>query len=120
MNFFSREAVTKRLGLLHELLPKTDRVAVLVNPSTNPESALRQVQDAARAIGLTIDILKASSVREIEEAFFFLVRERIEALFIDGDQFFADRRVQFALAARPALPREYVTRRPDELRSRPY
>jgi putative ABC transport system substrate-binding protein len=113
MNFFTAEAVPKRLGLLHELVPKANRVAVLVNPSNiaNAEAALREVQNAARMIGLSIDILKASTSREIEEAFATMVRERIEALFIGGDGYFGSRRLQLAtLATRHGIATSYVTR----------
>jgi len=113
MNFFSQEAVPKRLGLLHQLVPKADRVAVLINPgnSAASETALREVQEAARAIGLPIDILKASTSREIEETFATLVRERIAALFIAGDNYFGSREVQFAtLAARHGIATSYVER----------
>src|SRR5262245_52786058 len=68
INFFSQELVSKRLGLLHELVPKAARVAVLVNPSNAPsaETTLRAVPEAARAIGLQIQVLNASTSREIE------------------------------------------------------
>src|SRR5262249_24077377 len=103
VNFLGNEAVPKQLGLLHELMPKVTRIAVLVNPSNRPASEiqLRAVQDAARQIGLRIDILKATNGSEIEEAFAVLGRERTEALFVNGDAYFISRRTQFAtLAAR--------------------
>jgi len=116
MNFFVNEAVPKRLGLLHELVPKARRLAVLVNPSNvaNAEATLREAQDAARAMGLPIDVLKASTSREIEAAFAVLARDQIEALFVGPDQYFNSRRVQFAtLATRNGIAtsfslREYV------------
>jgi putative ABC transport system substrate-binding protein len=78
-NFFNTEVAAKRLGLLHELVPKAVRVAVLLNPTsaTNTATTLQDVQEAARAIGLQIQILKASTSREIEAAFATLARERI-------------------------------------------
>src|SRR5262245_66636846 len=71
INFFASEVVAKRLGLLRELAPKAVRVVVLVNPTNAPstESTLRDVLEAARAIGLQIQILNASTNREIEAAF---------------------------------------------------
>jgi ABC-type uncharacterized transport system substrate-binding protein len=71
INFFASEVVAKRLGLLRELAPKAVRVVVLVNPTNAPstESTLRDVPEAARAIGLQIQILNASTSREIEAAF---------------------------------------------------
>jgi ABC-type uncharacterized transport system substrate-binding protein len=107
INFFVSEVVAKRLELLHELLPKVVRVAVLVNPANAPtaEATLRAVPEAAQAIGLQIQIVKASTSREIEAAFATLVRDRAEALLVAPDGFFLDRRVQFAtLATRYGIP----------------
>jgi putative tryptophan/tyrosine transport system substrate-binding protein len=110
INFFSQEVDAKRLGLLHELVPKAVRIAVLLNP-TNPTSAeatLREVQEAARVIGLEIHVLNASTSREIDTAFAILARERPDALFVAGDAFFNSRRVQFAtLAVRDRIPAIY-------------
>ena len=68
INFFGAEVIAKRLGLLHELVPKAVRVAVLVNPAnvTNTETILREVSGAARAMGMQIRILNASTIGEIE------------------------------------------------------
>jgi putative ABC transport system substrate-binding protein len=107
INFLSGETATKQLELLHQLVPKAVRVAVLVNPAnaSNAESTVQAVPDAARALGLEIQVLKASSIREIEAAFATLMRERADALFIAPDGFLASRRVQFALlAARHGIP----------------
>ena len=113
INFFTQEVVAKRLGLLHELVPKAVRVAVLVNPAnaTAAETTLRDVQEAARAIGLQIHVLNASTIGEIDAAFATLVRERPDALFVAPDGFFTSRRVQFAtLAARDRIPAAYANR----------
>src|SRR6516165_553249 len=113
MHFFAQEAVSKRLGLLHELAPKANRMAVLVNPQ-NTESAegtLREVPAAARLIGLSIDVLRASTSREIEEAFATMARERIEALFISGDGSLGSRSLQLAtLATRHRIAASFNTR----------
>src|SRR5215472_12397889 len=63
VNFFSAETVAKRLGLLHELVPKAVRIAVLLNPANAPqtEATLREIPAAARALGLQIQILNAST-----------------------------------------------------------
>jgi putative ABC transport system substrate-binding protein len=109
---FTNEAVPK-LGLLHELVPKASRVAVLVNPrnSVVAETTLRDAQEAARLIGLPIDILEASTSREIEEAFATIVRERVEALFIGADWYFELRRVQLlTLATRHGIATSYSDR----------
>jgi putative ABC transport system substrate-binding protein len=113
VNFLSQEVVTKRLALLHELVPKAVRVAVLVNPAdaTNAETTLRDVQNAARVIGLQIQVLNASTSGEIDAAFATLARERPDALFVAGDGFFGSRRVQFAAsAARDRIPAAYSQR----------
>jgi putative ABC transport system substrate-binding protein len=113
INFFTQEATTKRLGLLHEVVPKAVRIAVLVNPAnaTTAAATLRDIPEAARALGLQIQVLNASSGREIEATFASLGRERADALFVAGDPFFSSRRVQFALlAVRHAIPATYSTR----------
>jgi putative tryptophan/tyrosine transport system substrate-binding protein len=112
INFFNIEVTAKRLELLRELVPGAARVAVLVNP-TNPiaETTLREIPEAARALGLQIRVLNASTSREIEAAFATLGREPADALFVAGDGFFTSRRVQFAvLAVRHAIPAIYSTR----------
>jgi putative ABC transport system substrate-binding protein len=113
INFFNREVVAKRLGLLHELVPKAVRVAVLVNPANArlAETTLRDVQEAARAIGLQIQVVNAGTSNEIDAAFATLARERPDALFVAPDGFFISRRVQIAtLAARDRIPAAYTDR----------
>jgi putative tryptophan/tyrosine transport system substrate-binding protein len=91
----------KRLELLRALVPAATRVAVLVNPAhaTNAESTLRDAESAARAMGLQIQVLNASTSREIDAAFVTIVRERPDALFVGNDAFFNARRVQLVLLA---------------------
>jgi putative ABC transport system substrate-binding protein len=103
---------TKRLALLHQLVPKAVRIAVLANPANSAtESALRDIPEAARAMGLQIQVLKASTSREIEAAFATLVRDRAEALYVAGDVYFTSRRVQLAtLAATNRIPASYPSR----------
>jgi putative tryptophan/tyrosine transport system substrate-binding protein len=113
INFLTSEVLTKRLGLLHELAPKALRIAVLINPANTPsaEATLREVPEAARAIGLQVQILKANTSREIEAAFATIVRDRADALFVQPDGFFNARRVQFAtLAMRYRIPAAYPAR----------
>jgi putative tryptophan/tyrosine transport system substrate-binding protein len=113
INFFSQEVVAKRLRLLHDLVPKAARVAVLVNPANAAaaESVLRDLQEAAPAIGLQIQILNATTVGEIDAAFATLARERPDALFVGPDGFFNSRGVQFATStARDRLPAAYENR----------
>jgi putative ABC transport system substrate-binding protein len=111
INFFTAELVAKRLALLHELAPGASRVAVLVNPAdpARVESVLGDAQAAASATALQIQVLKASTSREIDAAFASL--ERADALFVGPDGFFNTRRVQLALlAARYAIPAAYAVR----------
>ena len=113
INFFVAEVVAKRLGLLHDLVPKAVRIAVLVNPAnvTSAETTLREIPEAARAIGLQIQVLNASTGREIEEAFATVVRDRADALFVAPDLFFQSRRVQLAtLAVHYRIPATYSAR----------
>jgi putative ABC transport system substrate-binding protein len=111
-NFFTGELGAKRLALLRELMPAATRVAVLVNlTNSTAENTLRDVEAAARAMGLQIQVHNASTSREINAAFATLVRDRPEALFVSGDAFFTSRRVQVAaLAVRYALPAIYSAR----------
>jgi putative tryptophan/tyrosine transport system substrate-binding protein len=113
INLFLQEITAKRLGLLHDLMPKAARIAVLVNPANTPsaEAVLRDLPEAARTIGLQIQVLNASTNGEIEAAFATLVRDRTDALFVAPDTFFISRRVQLtALAARHGIPAAYSTR----------
>jgi putative ABC transport system substrate-binding protein len=107
INFLASELTAKRLELLRELLPGAARLAVFVNPVNAPvtESALRDVGQAARAMGLQIQIFNGSTIREIDAAFAALANERPDAVFVANDPFFIDRRVQLAqLAAHHSIP----------------
>ena len=105
-NYFSQEVNTKRLAILHELVPKAVRIAVLINPGSavSAESTMREATEAARTLGLQTEVFKARTGAEIEAAF-PLMRARADALFVAADAFFNTRRVQFAtLIARNAIP----------------
>ena len=113
VNFFVGELAAKRLGLLRELVPSAARVAVLVNPRDPVRTAsnLRDIEAAASAIGLQIQVLKASTISEIDTAFAALARDRADALFVTPDSFFNSRRVQLAiLAARHTFPAAFGQR----------
>ena len=114
INYFLHEVTAKRLRLLHELLPKAVRVAVLVNPDnrSSAESTIREVSDAARSIGgLQIRVLNAHSSGEIENVFEGFTRDPADALFLAPDGYFGSRRLQFVtLAARDRLPTSYAGR----------
>jgi putative ABC transport system substrate-binding protein len=112
-NFFSVELGAKRLELLRELVPAAARIAVLVNPANpaNAESTIQDVGIAVRAMGSQIQVLYASSSRDIDAAFASLARERSDALYVSTGPPFTDRRVQLALlAARSGLPAIYGAR----------
>jgi putative ABC transport system substrate-binding protein len=113
INIFNVEVATKRLGLLRELLPKSVRIAVLVNPAnaTSAEFTLRYIPEAARALGLQSLVLNASTGDQIDAAFATLVSERVDALFVAADAFFISRRVQFAtLTTRDKIPAAFADR----------
>jgi putative tryptophan/tyrosine transport system substrate-binding protein len=102
----------KQLGLLHQLLQRDARFAVLVN-SSNPQSrfALADVQAAAAAMGQPLDIVTATTNREITSAFNEAVKKRADAILISPDPLFTSRPVQLAtLAARHAMPAIYALR----------
>jgi putative ABC transport system substrate-binding protein len=113
IHFVATEVVAKRLELLHQLVPKAVRVAVLVNPAiaSITQTTLRDIPEAARPLGLQIQVLNASTPDEIEAAFATLVRDRAHALFVAPTAFFASRRVQLTtLAARHGIPAAYSNR----------
>ena len=113
INFYSGELTAKRLELLRELVPGAARVAVLVNPAnpTVTETTLREMESAARAMGLQIHVLNASTSREINTAFATFVSERPDALFVGLDPFLNSRRVQLVnLVSRHALPATFSNR----------
>jgi len=107
------ELAPKRLELLHELVPTASVMALLVNP-TNPalaESTVREVQDAARSLGLRLHTLRASTERDFDSVFAAMVQLRVSGLVIAIDSFFTGRREQLAaLALRHGIPAIYQYR----------
>jgi putative ABC transport system substrate-binding protein len=98
INYFSNQAVPRRVALLSALVPAAKRLAVLVNPR-NPvsgEATLRDVQNAARPLKWPVDVHKAGNRDEIEAAFDAMENDGIDALFIAPDPYFNSRRYQFA------------------------
>ncbi len=112
INIFSAELVAKRLELVRELLPSATRIAVLIRPTgPSSEATLRDIEPAAHVLGLQVQVLNASTAREIDAAFATLVRGRLDALFLGADPFFTSRRVQLAnLATRHVVPMISATR----------
>lgn len=110
VNSFNQEVIGKRLRLLHDLVPKAVRFAVLVNPGnpSSAESTLQGVREAAPTMGLQIHALSATTISEIDSAFATLTRERFDALFVAPDAFLNSRRVQFiTMTARERIPAAY-------------
>jgi putative ABC transport system substrate-binding protein len=113
INFFQTEVAAKRLRLLHDLVPKAVRIAVLVNPANaaTANTTLRDVQEAALPIGLQIQVFYAKTIGEIDAAFANLAREHADALFVAPDTFFASRAAQFAImTTREEIPAAYWNR----------
>ena len=105
-------AEAKRLGLLNEVIPGAGVFDVLINPNYQQADAqLREVQEAARAIGRPIQIVNAGNDQELEEAFATLVQRRVAAMLVAADPFFTTRRDRIiALAAQLKLPAIYEFR----------
>jgi putative ABC transport system substrate-binding protein len=113
VNFLNNELAAKQLDLLRELVPGATRVAALVNPAnfTNSSVALVDLELAARARGLQIQVLNASTAREIDGAFASFSREPPDALFVSGDGLFTSRRVQLVqLATFHKVPTTFANR----------
>jgi putative ABC transport system substrate-binding protein len=107
INFFDTEVDTKRLGLMHELLPKAKRLAVLVNPANakTADATAQALREAAPSLGLELLFFKASTAAEIDAAFAAIVDAKADAVFIAPDGYFASRSPQLAaLAARDRMP----------------
>jgi putative tryptophan/tyrosine transport system substrate-binding protein len=100
------ELAAKQVGLLHELLPAAARFAVLVNPANlSNEFVIRDAQTGAAALKLQIEVLSASTNRDITTAFTTLLQKGAGALLVSPDLFFVSRHTQFVtLAARHAVP----------------
>jgi putative ABC transport system substrate-binding protein len=112
VSFLSSDIVTKMLEALHELMPKATRIAALINP-TNQNAAVdaNEAEAAARALGLELQVLKASNAGDIDNAFTLLAEWRAAALLIEGDPFFIGQMRQLVvLTARHAIPAIYQSR----------
>jgi putative ABC transport system substrate-binding protein len=113
VNYMSAELAAKRLELIRELVPRASSIGVLLNPTnpTNAETTRRDVEAAARAIGLGARFVEVRSSAEIDRAFSVLARERPDALFIGNDGLFTNRRVQLVhLTTRHGIPATYSSR----------
>ena len=117
INFFSSELAAKRMELVREMVPAAARVAMVSDPTfTLTEFQVRDAETAARAMGLQLQVLSASTSREINAAFANFVRERPDVLYVGTSPFFISRRVQLTqLAARHAVPAIYSGRQYTEV-----
>jgi len=108
VSVFAAELLSKRLELISELVPQARVIALLVNPNTRFENYIRYAQEAARAKGVQLRVLKAGTESEIDAAFATLIQLQVGALLIGGDAFYNARREQLvALASRHAVPAIY-------------
>ena len=113
INFFNTEVTAKRFALLRDLAPKVTRVAVLVNRANPSEddSTTTALESGARAVGVAVEFINATTPAEIDTAFEAMSRDRPDALFVGSDPFFNLRRMQLVLlATRHAIPTSYPTR----------
>jgi putative ABC transport system substrate-binding protein len=112
VSVFTARLGSKRLGLLHEMVPTATSVAVLVNP-TNPDTAdeANDIEQAAQGLGLQVFVVRAGKADDLGAAFATIVQRQAGAVIIGSDTFFASQRSQIALlAARLSLPIMYSTR----------
>jgi putative ABC transport system substrate-binding protein len=112
VSVFTARLGSKRLGLLHEMVPTATSVAVLVNP-TNPDTAdeANDIEQAAQGLGLQVFVVRAGKADDLGAAFATIVQRQAGAVIIGSDTFFTSQRSQIALlAARLSLPIMYSTR----------
>lgn len=109
---FTTGLEAKRLGLLHEMVPKATTIAVLINPNFSAAKVqLRDVQEAAAHLGVQLVVLRANTEKDFDATFATLVQQRAGALLVCGSPFFNSRREQLVvLAARHAMPAIYEWR----------
>jgi putative ABC transport system substrate-binding protein len=103
---------TKRVGLLHELIPKATVLGMLANPNTlSVATQIEEAQKAARTIGAALSVFNASSEHDLETVFAAMTQRRIGALLVSADAFYGSRRGQLIrLAERNAIPTAYYRR----------
>jgi len=112
VSVFTARLGSKRLALLHEMVPTASPIALLVNP-TNPdtEEEAKDIQEAAPSLGLQIVIVRAGKESDLDDAFAALLQQGARALIVGADTFFTSQRNQIAVrAARHSLPNIWVTR----------
>jgi putative tryptophan/tyrosine transport system substrate-binding protein len=110
VNLFASTLAAKRLELLHELVPKATMIAMLVNPTNpNAEPDIKEVEAAARTIGLQLMVVRASNQSDLDAAFRTMSQRRVDALLVGADPLFDNnaRDQTIALASRYSLPAIY-------------
>jgi putative ABC transport system substrate-binding protein len=110
VNLFTSTLAAKRLEVLHELVPKATMIAMLVNPTNpNAESDIKEVEAAARSIGLQLMVVRASHQADLDAAFRTMSQRRVDALLVGPDPFFNNnaRDQMIAFASRYSLPAIY-------------
>jgi putative ABC transport system substrate-binding protein len=112
VNLFITEIESKRIGLLHELIPGANKLAVLINPKTaNAGAQANDIQVAAGKLGLAVEVLNASTDADISSAFSQLTQSKLEPLIVQADPFFVARRnLIISLANQKAVPAIYPLR----------
>jgi putative ABC transport system substrate-binding protein len=113
VNFFNAELTAKQFDLLREILPKVRRIAVLVDPNAreNTEVTLHDLETAARAGGIQVQVLRTANSQDIDAAFEEIDREHIDGVFVEQSPFFTSRRVQLAqLTAHYSISASYPGR----------
>jgi putative tryptophan/tyrosine transport system substrate-binding protein len=112
VSVFNNRLGTKRFSLLHEFVPTASPIAILVNPTNkDTEDEARDVQDAARSLGVQVFVVSAGKADDLDGAFATLAQQRARALFVAGDAFFTGQRTQISiLAARHGLPTSWNAR----------
>jgi putative ABC transport system substrate-binding protein len=113
VNFFNAELAAKQFDLLREILPKVRRIAVLVDPNAreNTEMTLHDLETAARAGGIQVQVLRTANSQDIDAAFEEIDREHIDGVFVEQSPFFTSRRVQLAqLTAHYSISASYPGR----------
>jgi putative ABC transport system substrate-binding protein len=106
---FNTRLIAKRFELLHQIVPRADTIAVLVNPNSPATQTIEaEARAAAQLLGLRVDVLVASTEDGIDAAFGVAIQRGVGALLVGGDAYFNKRRAQFiALAARHGLPANF-------------
>jgi putative ABC transport system substrate-binding protein len=102
----------KRFELLHELIPKTTAIALLVNPNdANTQYVIKEAQAAAGALGYNLNVANIGTENEVDKVLSTLLEKRVDGLLVDGDPFFLTHREQLVtFAARAAIPAMYPFR----------